>query len=106
MNMKNFIEVTKGNERCLINVGNILCVSPITKSDKNIITEIVNDKGMKELFDLFDDDLKEKIANMQEEAQNTNTIIEIAGFDKEHNKALFVKENYDQIKYMIRDSLV
>lgn len=106
MNMKNFIEVTKGNERCLINVSNILCVSPITKNDKNIIAEKTNSKEMQELFDLLGDDFKEKIANIQEETQNTNTIIELAGFDKEHSKALFVKENYDQIKYMIRDSLV
>lgn len=104
--MKNFIEVTKCNEKCLINVNNILCVTPITKNDKNIIAEKTNSKEMQELFDLLGDDFKEKIVNIQEETQNTNTIIELAGFDKEHSKALFVKENYDQIKYMIRDSLV
>lgn len=104
--MKNFIEVTKCDEKCLINVNNILCVVPITENDKNIIAEKTNSKEMQELFDLLGDDFKEKITNIQEETQNINTIIELTGFDKEHNKALFVKENYDQIKYMIRDSLV
>lgn len=103
--MKNFIEVTKCNEKCLININSILCVTPISKSDKNIITEMVNDKGMKTLFDLFEDDLKEKVANIQEEAQNSNTIIELTGFDKENNKALYVKETYDIIKNMIKESL-
>lgn len=104
--MKNFIEVTKCDEKCLINVNNVLCVTPITKSDENIITEMTNSKGMQELFELFGDALKEKVANIQEETQNANAIIELTGFDKENNKALFVKETYTEIKNMIKESLV
>ena len=106
--MENFIEVTKCNEKCLINVNSILCVAPITKNDENIISEITNSEETQELFDLFDllgDDLKEKIAKEREEVENANTIIELAGFDKENNKALFVQETYDEIKNMIKDSL-
>lgn len=103
--MKNFIEVTKCNEKCLINVNSILCVAPITKNDANIIEEMVNGEEMQELFDLLGDDLKEKIAKEREEVENANTIIELAGFDKENNKALYVKETYDEIKYMIKGIL-
>lgn len=102
--MKNFIEVTKGDEKCLINVNNILCIAPITKSDENIITEMANSEGMQELFNLFGDALKEKVANIQEETQNANTIIELTGFDKENNKALYVKETYAIIKNMIKEA--
>ena len=104
--MKNFIEVTKCNEKCLINVNSILCVTPITKNDENIITEMTNSEEMQELFDLLDDDLKEKIANIEEEVQNANAIIELTGFDRENNKVLYVQETYDEIKNMIKESLV
>ena len=104
--MKNFIEITKGDEKCLINVNNILCVTSITKSDENIISEMTNSEGMQELLELFGDALKERVANIQEETQNANALIQIVGFDKEHNKAFFVKETYVEIKNMIKEALI
>lgn len=107
--MKNFIEVTKcdGNdERLLINVNNILCITPITKSDENIIAEMTNSDGMQELFDLIGNTFKEKVANIQKEIQSANAVIQLNGFDKEHSKVFYVKETYTEIKNMIKDSLV
>lgn len=103
--MKNFIEVTKNDEKCLINVNNILCVTPMTKSDENTIKEMTDSEEMQALFDIFGDALKEKVDNIREEMQNTNTLIQLVGFNKESNKVLYVDETYSEIKNMIKEAL-
>jgi len=103
--MKNFIEVTKCDEKSLINVNNILRVIPMTKSDKDMITEITDSEEMQAFYNLFGDTLKERITSIQDEAQNANAIIQLVGFNKECNKDLYVKETYNEIKNMIKEAL-
>ena len=104
--MTSFIELTTGEIKILINVNNIVGVSPITHDDVEILDELNDNEEWNEMLEMFGGTIKNKLDKTIDKIQKANTVITVmATGEKGKSIDYYVNEDYLTVKKSIRDAL-
>lgn len=104
--MTSFIELTTGESKILLNVNNIVRVSPISHTDNNILDELNKNEEWNEMLEMFGGTIKDKLNETMDQIQNANTIITVtATEDKGKSIEYYITEDYPTVKKLIREAI-
>ena len=104
--MTSFIELTTGEIKILLNVNNIVCVSPITHADVEILDELNDNEEWNEMLEMFGGTIKNKLNKTMDKIQKANTVITVMATE-EKGKSIdyYVNEDYPTVKKLIREAI-
>jgi len=99
-----FIELTLANDsNILINIDSIASIQPYDeKESEDLMNDADVQEAISELGELFGKTISNKVKDIMDIAKGAKSIITINTHAKDQEtKDIFVKETYDEIKYMI-----
>ena len=105
--MTSFIELTlTDNTKTLINVNNIIDIHKVTETEQGIISALQDNKIMEEYIEAFEElDMRNLIKNAFAEINKGNTVITTCASKKDGLYNIYVLEEYNEVKKLIREAI-
>lgn len=106
--MTSFIELTlTDSTKTLINVNNIIDIHKVNESEQTAISALQDNEIMEDYLETFSElGLEKLVKNAFAEVTKGNTVITTCAPKKDGLYSIYVLEEYDDVKRLIKESIM
>ena len=106
--MTNFIELTlTDNTKTLVNVNNIIDIHKVNESEQTAISALQDNEIMEDYLETFSElGLEKLVKDAFAEVTKGNTVITTCASKKEGLYSIYVLEEYNDVKRLIKESIM